>query len=205
LVDRYLACLVKRIQEPDDQVRQQIVLQRAAHLEISLTTEVAEYLANRFRGSVRELTGAVNCLHAYYLVHQRKITLAIVRNVLVELERACLRIIKPQDIEHVVCEFFQITREEMHSSSRARTLSLPRMIAMYLIRKHTTAAYTEIGRQFGGRNHSTVISAERKVEEWLTQDLTIKLEPNTKSTLASDQSWSIRDILMTLEQKLMAC
>jgi chromosomal replication initiator protein len=204
LIDRYLSCLMKRIEQPDDLVRQQIVQQRAIQLNMELTQEVAEYLGKRFRGSIRELIGAVNCLHAYYLVHCKKITLTSARHVLTELERACLRIIRPQDIEQVVCEFFQITLEELHSSSRQRTLSLPRMIAMYLIRKHTTAAYTEIGRQFGGRNHSTVISAERKVGEWLEQDLTIKLE-RQKASHILDTPWSIRDILQTLEQRLMAC
>src|SRR5208282_1594367 len=72
-----------------------------------------------------------------------------------------------RDVERAVCQLFHITAEALRSDSRARALAYPRMLAMYLARKHTGAAYSEIGRYFGGRNHSTVISAEKKVQKWL--------------------------------------
>ena len=72
-----------------------------------------------------------------------------------------------RDVERAVCQLFQVSSDALKSDSRARALAYPRMMAMYLARKHVGAAYSEIGRYFGGRNHSTVISAEKKVESWL--------------------------------------
>jgi chromosomal replication initiator protein len=69
------------------------------------------------------------------------------------------------------------------------------MLAMFLARKHTESAYSEIGQQFGGRNHSTVMSAERKVQQWLDENSTIQV---------ASQKWSIGEILSTLEQQLLA-
>ena len=68
-----------------------------------------------------------------------------------------------QDVERAVCQLFGVDPEALKADSRARAVTYPRMLAMYLARKHTGAAYSEIGRFFGGRNHSTVISAEKKV------------------------------------------
>lgn len=196
LLDRYSSGLVKRVEQPDEELRVAIVKQRAKFLLLEMNDDVCVYLARRFRGSVRELIGAINCLHSYHHLHRRKITMSVARELLSELERACLRIVRLTDVEQVVCDFFQIEPADLKSSARNRSISTPRMIAMYLMRKHTSAAYTEIGRQLGGRNHSTVLSAEKKVESWIESDSPVRL---------TSGEWTIKDILMTLEQKLLAC
>jgi chromosomal replication initiator protein len=99
------------------------------------------------------------------------------------------------DIERVICNLFGVKPKDLHSESRVRTVSQPRMLAMFLARKHTQSAYTEIGQHFGGRNHSTVMSAERKVQQWLDENSTIQV---------ASQSWTIGEILSTIEQQLLA-
>ena len=100
-----------------------------------------------------------------------------------------------RDVERAVCQLFQVDAEALRSESRARALAYPRMLAMYLARKHTGAAYSEIGRHFGGRNHSTVISAEKKVRGWLRDEERSGLLPGFET---------MADILTDLEQTLGA-
>ena len=98
-----------------------------------------------------------------------------------------------RDVERAVCELFQVDADALKSDSRARALAYPRMMAMYLARKHTGAAYSEIGRYFGGRNHSTVISAEKKVLGWLRDEERSSLLPGFET---------VADLLADLERSL---
>ena len=197
LVSRSPVRLVcQRLETPDVSTRLKIVEVKAARLVSGdFAPEVLEYIAQRFQGSVRELEGALNCLHTYYGMTRKRITVSAAREVLADLERDCLRLIRLADIERVICNLFGVRPKDLQSESRVRTISQPRMLAMFLARKHTPSAYTEIGQHFGGRNHSTVMSAERKVQQWLEQNETIKV---------ASQTWSIGEILQTLEQQLMA-
>ena len=175
--------------------RLKIVQLKAGRLSGDFAPEALEYIAQRFQGSVRELEGALNCLHAYANMTRKRVTLTSAREVLADLERDCLRLIRLADIERVICNLFGVRPKDLQSDSRVRTISQPRMLAMFLARKHTPSAYAEIGQHFGGRNHSTVMSAERKVQQWLDHSETIKV---------ASQTWSIGEILQTLEQQLMA-
>jgi chromosomal replication initiator protein len=106
-----------------------------------------------------------------------------------------MKVVRLADIEHTVCELFGLSSSDLKSSRRTRSLSQPRMFAMYLARKHTRAAYSEIGEYFGGRNHSTVIAAEQKIQEWLTHESSLKV---------ASQTWKAADLLEALEQQLLA-
>src|SRR5205823_12362253 len=100
-----------------------------------------------------------------------------------------------KDVERAVCVLFQLDAEALKSQSRARVVAHPRMLAMYLSRKHTGAAFSEIGRFFGGRNHSTVIAAEKKVIGWLRDE-------QRNGLLAGFET--IADVLAALERSLQA-
>ena len=195
LVSRFQSGLVCRLEAPDLPTRLKIVEVKAARLNGEFAPEALQYIAQRFQGSVRELEGALNCLQTYHSMTRKRVTLAAARDVLADLERDCLRLIRLADIERVICNLFGIRPKDLQSESRVRTISQPRMLAMFLARKHTPSAYAEIGNHFGGRNHSTVMSAERKVQQWLEQSETIKV---------ASQTWSIGEILQTLEQQLLA-
>ena len=195
LVSRFQSGLVCRLEAPDLPTRQKIVEVKAARLSGEFSPEALQYIAQRFQGSVRELEGALNCLQAYHGMTRKRVTLSAARDVLADLERDCLRLIRLADIERVICHLFGVRPKDLQSESRVRTISQPRMLAMFLARKHTPSAYSEIGQHFGGRNHSTVMSAERKVQQWLDENETIKV---------ASQTWSIGEILHSLEQQLLA-
>ena len=121
------------------------------------------YVAEHLRASVRELEGALHSLIAHAVLTGKRLDLALAKTALRDTIRHTAQAVALRDVERAVCQLFEIDAEALKSDSRARALTYPRMLAMYLARKHTGAAYSEIGRYFGGRNHSTVISAEKKV------------------------------------------
>lgn len=195
LATRFLSGLVCRLDVPDAATRQTIVEAKAARMSGEFAPEALQYVAQRFQSNVRELEGALNCLHTLHSMTNKRVTLNAARQVLADLERDCLRIVRLADIERVICNLFGVKPKDLQSESRVRTVSQPRMLAMFLARKHTQSAYTEIGQHFGGRNHSTVMSAEKKVQQWLDENSTIQV---------ASQTWTIGEILSTIEQQLLA-
>ncbi len=194
LVTRFMSGIVCRIESPDVDTRRAIVARKAARLTARITDEAIEFVVQRFALSVRELEGALNFLETYGLMTGKTITQAIARNVLADLDRDCVRIVRVAEVEQAVCRLFSIGPNDLRSPRRTRTVSQPRMLAMYLARKMTQAAYTEIGEHFGGRNHSTVMSAEKRVRSLLEADATVK---------AGSQEWKLGDLLASLEQQLL--
>lgn len=195
LISRMQSGLVCRLETPDAETRRRIVIAKAQRLDGEFAPEALDFIADRFTGSVRELEGALNCLQTYFTMTRKRITLGIARQVLADLERDCLRIVRLADVERVVCQLFGLRPKDLKSDSRVRTLAQPRMLAMFLARKHTPSAYAEIGQHFGGRNHSTVMSAERKVQGWLEENASVRI---------AAQDWTIGEIVSTLEQQLLA-
>lgn len=194
LRSRFVAGMVCRLDVPDLTTRQRIVRFKSSTAQVQFAPEVVDYLAERFKTTVRELEGAVHTLHAYQKLHGKKLSLTAARVALADLERDCTRIIKIPEIVQAICTMFGVTTQDLQSNERKKSLSQPRMLAMYLARKHTRAAYTEIGAFFGGRNHSTVMAAERKISETLSQSSTIQVATTT---------WRLHDLVDTLEQQLL--
>ncbi|MCL4116464.1 UNVERIFIED_CONTAM: hypothetical protein GTU68_049856 [Idotea baltica] len=194
LITRFLSGLVCRLESPDYETRLKIVQHRAMQFDSKIAPAAVEFVAKRFKNNVRELIGALNCLDTWYRLKQQNITLTVARRVLADLERECIRIINMADIEKAVCGFFGVTAKDLKSPSRQRTIAQPRMLAMYLARKHTQAAYTEIGKYFG-RNHSTVIAAEKRVKDWIADGTVLQL---------ATQSWPFSELLNTVESQLLA-
>lgn len=195
LSTRFVSGLVCRLEAPDLETRTRVVQHKLTQRQLELTPDAIALVAQWFRNNVRELEGALNCLEAHFAMNRQRMTGPNARQILADLQRDCVRIVRLADVERVVCDLFRLIPEELRSSSRARNVAQPRMLAMFLARKLTQAAYSEIGEFFGGRNHSTVISAERQVQEWLTVD--------TSFTIAARQ-WSAGELLQTLEQQLLA-
>jgi chromosomal replication initiator protein len=195
LVSRFHSGLVCRLESPDLDTRRKIVAAKAAKLDGEFAAEALDYIAERFSGSVRELEGALNCLQTCYAMTRQRVTQSVARQMLTDLEHDCKKIVRIADVERVVCNLFGLKAKDLKSDSRVRTLAQPRMLAMFLARRHTPSAYSEIGQHFGGRNHSTVMSAERKVQQWLTENAPVRI---------AMQSWTIGEIVSTLEQQLLA-
>ncbi len=195
LVSRFQSGLICRLETPDLELRRQILARKVQRLDGEFAPEALQFVAEKFSGSVRELEGALNCLQTWYGMTKKRISLTVARQILADLERDCLRVVRLTDVERVVCQVFGVKAKDLKSDSRVRTLAQPRMLAMFLARKHTQSAYSEIGQHFGGRNHSTVMSAERKVQQWLQDNAALRV---------ASQSWTFQEIVANLEQMLLA-
>jgi chromosomal replication initiator protein len=125
--------------------------------------DVQAYLAATLTSQARELIGALKRLQAESLAHERPITLTLAEQSLVDLIDQ-QRVVKLPDIAKAVCEVFGLEADSLQSDRKSRVVSHPRMLAMYLARKYTRAPLSEIGTFFGKRSHSTVISAQKKIE-----------------------------------------
>ncbi len=193
LATRFLGGMVVKLEAPDPTTRRAILKAKAAARGVELPEAVVAYVAEHLRGSVRELEGALNCLVAHATLSGRRLDLNLARTALRDTIRHTAQAVALKDVERSVCSLFQIDPEALRSDSRARAVSHPRMLAMYLARKHIGAAYSEIGRYFGGRNHSTVIAAEKKVLNWLKEEQRCGL-------LAGFETMS--DILAAIERAL---
>ena len=163
LITRFLGGMVVKLDPPDMITRRAILQARSEARGVDIPAAVLDYIAEHLRSSVRELEGALHSVIAHALLTSKRLDLELARTALRDTIRHTSSAVGLRDIERVVCQLFQVDAESLRSESRARAVAYPRMLAMYLARKHTGAAYSEIGRYFGGRNHSTVMSAEKKV------------------------------------------
>jgi chromosomal replication initiator protein len=135
-----------------------------------ISQKVMEFLAHKITSNVRELEGALNRIIADMQLIGRDVTLETAQELLRDLLRSCERRVTIDEIQRRVAEHFNIRLSEMTSERRARAVARPRQIAMYLAKQLTTRSLPEIGRKFGGRDHTTVMHAVRKIEELTLSD-----------------------------------
>ncbi len=195
LASRLSGGMVCRLEPAEYATRLGIVRHQAVELGMNVPEEVQAYVAAQLTSQSRELIGALKRLHAMSLAHERPITLALAEETLAELVDHQGRLVKLPDIEKAVCEVFGIDPDSLQSSRKGKLVSHPRMLAMYLARKYTRAPLTEIGSYFGKRSHSTVISAQKKIEGWIT---------NSGSQKLSDTSLSLEETIRRVEAQLRA-
>jgi chromosomal replication initiator protein len=195
LATRFLGGMVVKLESPDPATRRAILKAKAASRGVIVPEAVLAYVADHLRASVRELEGALHSLIAHASMTGKKLDLALAKTALRDTIRHTAKAVALKDVEKAVCQLFQIEPDALKADNRARAVAYPRMLAMYLARKHTGAAYSEIGRFFGGRNHSTVISAEKKVVGWLKDEA-------RNALLAGFETMG--DILNSLERTLGA-
>ena len=148
------------------------ILQSKAELakDVTVPAEILEFLARRITSNVRELEGALNRVMAYAMLVGRPITMDMTREVLQDLIRANDRKLTIDEIQRNVADYFNLRLAEMLSERRARTIARPRQVAMYLCKQLTSRSLPEIGRRFGGRDHTTVMHAVRKIEDLRRDD-----------------------------------
>ncbi len=158
------------IAPPDEDLRVRILLRKAAREDIPLNEDVARYLAQRFPASVRELEGALNRVAAHSLIRKVPLTVDLARRLTEQIVSDRRGRLTPDLILKVVAEYFQLQAGDLKSPRRHRAVSTPRQIAMYLIRRHTTASLPTIGALFGGRSHSTVLTALSHLEGLLAKE-----------------------------------
>jgi chromosomal replication initiator protein len=152
------------------ELRLGILHAKAEKLGCAVPDKVLEFLAHKISSNVRELEGALNRVSAHSQLVGRTITLEMTQEVLADLLRASERRITIDEIQKKVAEHYNIRLADMHSARRARAVARPRQVAMYLAKQLTPRSLPEIGRKFGGRDHTTVIHAVRKIEELSAYD-----------------------------------
>lgn len=164
LVSRFSWGLVADIQVPELETRVAIVRNKAGHEGIPLSDDVALFLAQAVRSNVRELEGTLIRLAAKSSLTNRTIDLEFVRQELNSAAATRVKQISVDDIQRVVCHHFGLKSIELTSKDRHKSIAFARHVAMYLCKQRLKCSFPEIGRAFGGRDHTTVMSAVRKIE-----------------------------------------
>ncbi len=171
LLSRLSMGLVADIQSAGLELRRDILQHRIASMpHQDVPEDVIEFLARTISRNLRELEGGLNKLLAYAQLTGRPITRELAEEQLSDILSACRRRITIDEIQRTVCEYYRLDRNEMSSKRRARAVARPRQVAMYLAKVMTPRSYPEIGRKFGGRDHSTVIHAVKLVEQLRGED-----------------------------------
>jgi len=162
--------LVADIHPTTYELRLGILQAKAEQSSAEVPVKVLEFLAHKITSNVRELEGALNRIMAHATLVGRPITLETTQEVLHDLLRANDRRVTIEEIQKRVSAHFNVRIADMHSARRARAVARPRQVAMYLSKQLTSRSLPEIGRKFGGRDHTTVMHAVRKVEELKATD-----------------------------------
>lgn len=165
--------LVADIHPSTYELRLGILQAKRKQLEAEVPDSVLEFLALKVTSNIRELEGALNRIVAHADVAGQEITLETTQEVLQDLLRAHDRRITIDEIQRKVAEHYNLRMADMHSARRARNVARPRQVAMYLAKQLTARSLPEIGRKFGGRDHTTVMHAVRKIEELMEEDVQI--------------------------------
>lgn len=164
--------LVADIHATTYELRLGILQAKAEQVGVQVSPKVMEFLAHKITANVRELEGALNRVIAHAQLVGRHISLETTQEVLHDLLKANDRRVTIEEIQKRVAAHFNIRISDMHSARRARSVARPRQVAMYLAKQLTSRSLPEIGRKFGGRDHTTVMHAVRKVDELKEHDST---------------------------------
>lgn len=192
IVGRLRGGLVTPIFPLDADLRASMLASLLEEEGIEVEESVIRQLSDKCAGDGRVVCGIAKRLMATASLKAGKLTLEQCWNAVYDLVQATQPVVRIGDIERVVCNVFGLEPQSLQSSSKMRSVSQPRMLAMFLARKYTPAAYKEIGEYFGRRRHSTVISAEKTVETWLR---------DTSDTPCA-RGMSVRDALRHVESQL---
>ncbi|PCJ40104.1 MAG: chromosomal replication initiator protein DnaA [Alphaproteobacteria bacterium] len=158
--------LVADIHPTEYELRLGILQQKANKVpEVDISLSVLEFLARRITSNVRELEGALNRMIAHATLIGREVTLEMTQEVLQDLLRANVRRVSIDEIQRRVADYFNIRLSDLLSARRARQVARPRQVAMYLAKQLTAKSLPHIGRQFGGRDHTTVMHAVKRIDE----------------------------------------
>lgn len=163
LISRFDSGLTVAVEPPELEMRVAILLKKALQEGAALSDDVAFFVAKHLRSNVRELEGALRKILAYSRFHGKDITIDLVKDALKDLLSVQNRQISVENIQKTVADFFNIKIADMYSKKRPANIARPRQIAMYLAKELTQKSLPEIGELFGGRDHTTVLHAVRKI------------------------------------------
>lgn len=171
--------LIADIQPPDVETKQAILRMKAEQNGIFLPQDLALFLATSVSSNIRELEGYLIRIGAYASLTSTPVSLAMAREVLKDILVEKNREITVEDIQKTVGAHFNVKVSDLKSPKRLKALVLPRQVAMYLSRQLTSSSYPEIGERFGGKDHSTIIHAIKKIEKKMEEDFQLRATINT--------------------------
>lgn len=166
--------LTVAIEPPELETRVAILMKKAQQAAMDLPNDAAFFIAQRIRSNVRELEGALKRVIANAHFTGRPISIDLVREALKDLLALQDRLVSVDNIQRVVAEYYKIKVADLHSKRRSRSVARPRQVAMHLAKELTNHSLPEIGDVFGGRDHTTVLHACRKIKELLDSDADIR-------------------------------
>jgi len=193
IVARLGGGLTVGVEPADYATRLQILQNLAARQSLSIAPNCLSWLASQLDGDARQLAGALNRLQAASEAFGRAISTDFAQMALTDLLRTSRKAIRLNDIVEAVSEIFGVEADQLQTGGKSPAVSHPRMLAMFLARKYTRSALSEIGRYFGRRSHTTVLSANDKVEQWLAEGKQLPL---------AHGSCSVEDALRRVESHL---
>jgi len=170
LVSRFASGLTVSIEPPELEMRVAILLKKAESEGAQLSEEVAFFVAKNLRSNVRELEGALRKILAFAQFHGRTITVELAREALKDLLSASTGQVTVELIQKTVADYYKIKVSDMYSKRRPNNIAAPRQVAMYLAKEMTQKSLPEIGELFGGRDHTTVLHAVRKIADVRSKD-----------------------------------
>ncbi|MDD5773475.1 MAG: chromosomal replication initiator protein DnaA [bacterium] len=168
--------LITDIQPPDLETRIAILKKKAEKDRINLPDDVALFIANKIKSNIRELEGSLIRTVAYAFLNKRTIDLELVKEVLKDIFPKDFDNINIDAIQELVAKYFNIQTSDMKKKKRSKSIAFPRQVAMYLSRTLTNSSLPEIGVNFGGRDHTTVIHACSKIKNLKEKDLNFNIQ-----------------------------
>jgi len=162
--------LIADIQPPDFETRVAILKKKAALERVRLADDVAFLIASRIKSNIRELEGSLTRMIAFCALTGREMTVDLAQEVLADLWGDEEKVITIEQVQRKVCEFFGVKLGDLKAKNRTKAVAFPRQVAMYLSRQLTHASLAEVGRAFGGKDHTTVLHAVDKIQHLLQED-----------------------------------
>jgi chromosomal replication initiator protein len=199
LVNRFVSGMVVRIDPPNYATRCQILSALALRMDVRLSEEVIAWVGRHVTQNVRELEGAITRIAAQVRLTQRDADVSTAQQALGDLDRQLVAPVAPENVLQSVCEYFGLEHKDLMSGRRQRTISLARSVAMFLVRKTAKLSFPEIGVRMGKRNHSTVISACRRIERAV-----VKNEPLVWTSSVGERQEEAAELLQRLEEQSRA-
>lgn len=197
LTTRFVGGLVCRIDRPAESTRQKLVESLTLPHQQHLSKGAMNLLVRHGGRNARELQGSVNSLVSHATLRNERVTSRVARGLLGDLREECRHLVRICDVERIVCEAFGISVKDLRSKTRRKAISCPRSVAMYVARRLTKAAWREIGQYFGGRDHSTVVAASKRVDDWIARSVAVELPNSCRGT-----TWN--DVVQELEERILA-
>lgn len=179
LVSRFNWGLVVDIQTPDYETRVAILEKKLENEPVQVEPQVIRFIAENISSNIRELEGALVRIIAYSLIENKTITVDLAKGILKDMVREISARVTPEIILAKVSDFYGVEKEDLKKSKKSKTLVLPRQVAMYLTRELTESSLPEIGGYFGGKHHTNILYAYKKIKNLLEKDEKIKITINS--------------------------